>query len=177
MVISIAWRFSKHHHNHHLHPHPQTMVIQTTKNDTKNDNTHYPSWWCFATDSFALYFKIHFQNGMICHQWTDHSQTPEIATSNLNHMNFPIRSRVLVTLSHLKHANTTGVITRYTAKFITFAPDHCPQHSIHILPELLTILSSSPAIVPPIFSNSSANWDHTALPIKDDIDDNTQAHG
>jgi hypothetical protein len=76
--------------------------------------------------------------------------------------NFPIGSHVTVVLSHPKHANAIGVVTRHTTKFVTFSPVDSPQDRIHILPQLL-LLVPLPAVVPPKPCNSRTTKRRTAL--------------
>ena len=54
--------------------------------------------------------------------------------------NFPIGSHVTVVSSHPKHANAIGVVTRHTAKFVTFSPVDSPQDRIRILPQSLLLV-------------------------------------
>jgi hypothetical protein len=76
--------------------------------------------------------------------------------------NFPIGRHVTVVLSHPKHANATGVVTRHTAKFVTFSPVDSPQDRIRILPQLL-LLVPPPAGIPMKPYNSRTNRRRVAL--------------
>jgi hypothetical protein len=69
---------------------------------------------------------------------------------------FPTGCCVTVASSHPKHANKTGMVTRHTAKFVTFAANDCPQGRIHILPRLLTIASPL-TIAPPCILQRQGN--------------------
>jgi len=76
--------------------------------------------------------------------------------------NFPIGSHVTVVLSHPKHANAIGVVTRHTAKFVTFSPVDSPQDRIRILPQSL-LLVPLPAVVPPKPCNSRSTKRRTTV--------------
>jgi hypothetical protein len=88
--------------------------------------------------------------------------------------NFPIGSHVTVVSSHPKHANTIGVVTRHTAKFVALSPVDSPQDRIRILPQSL-ILVPPPAVVPPKPRNSRTTQRCVAL--LDTEDDQSQTQG
>ena len=88
--------------------------------------------------------------------------------------NFPIGSHVTVVSSHPKHANTIGVVTRHTAKFVAFSPVDSPQDRICILPQSL-MLVPPPAVVPPKPRNSRTTQRCVAL--SDTEDDQSQTQG
>jgi hypothetical protein len=88
--------------------------------------------------------------------------------------NFPIGSHVTVVLSHPKHANAIGVVTRHTAKFVTFSPVDSPQDRILILPQSL-LLVPLPAVVPPKPCKSRTTKRRTALSYT--IDDQSRTQG
>ena len=76
------------------------------------------------------------------------AQTPPTSNAlTLLPANFPIGSHVTVVSSHPKQANAVGVVSRHTAKFVTFSPVDSPQDRIRILPQLL-LLVPLPAVVP-----------------------------
>jgi hypothetical protein len=75
---------------------------------------------------------------------------------------FPTGCHVIVSSSHPKHAKKTSLVTRHTAKFVTFAPNDCPQCRIRILPRLLTIASPL-KIAPPAFCRGKATQNRIAL--------------
>jgi hypothetical protein len=59
---------------------------------------------------------------------THQAQNPPTSNSlTLLPANFPIGSHVTVVLSHPKHANAIGIVTRHTAKFVTFSPVDSPK--------------------------------------------------
>jgi hypothetical protein len=84
-------------------------------------------------------------------------------TNLLSPTSFPIGCRVIVIPSHPKHANTTGIVTRHTMKFVTFAPDNHPHDTTRILPKSLTI-ASPPVTTPPALRASTATKNRIALP-------------
>ena len=75
---------------------------------------------------------------------------------------FPIGCRVIIALSHPQHANTYGVVTRYTAKFVTFAPKDCSQESIRILPKLLILAPPLATPSPPPRRDETRTQDRIA---------------
>ena len=87
--------------------------------------------------------------------------------------NFPIGSHVTVVLSHPKHANATGVVTRHTAKFNTFSPVDSLPDRIRILPWSL-LLAPPPAVVPPEPCNSRTTQGRVALLDTEDDQSRTQ---
>ncbi len=88
--------------------------------------------------------------------------------------NFPIGSHVTVVSSHPKYANSIGVVTHHTTKFVTFSPVDSPQDRIRILPQSL-ILVPPPAVVPPKPRNSRTTQRRVAL--LDTKDDQSQTQG
>jgi len=78
---------------------------------------------------------------------------PTSNTLTLLPANFPIGSHAIVVSSDPKHANAIGVVTRHTAKCVTFSPVDSPQDRIRILPQSL-LLVPLPAVVPPKPCNS-----------------------
>ena len=88
--------------------------------------------------------------------------------------NFPIGSHVTVVSPHPKHANAIGVVTKHTAKFITFSSVDFPQDRIHILPQLL-LLVPPPAVVSPKPCNSRMTQRCVAL--LDTEDDQSRMQG
>ena len=88
--------------------------------------------------------------------------------------NFPIGRHVTVVLSHPKHANATGVVTRHIAKFVTFSPVDSPQDRIGILPRLL-LLVPPPTGVPTKPCNSRMN--RRCVELSDTEDDQSRMQG
>ena len=100
--------------------------------------------------------------------------TPHWNVLTLLPEHFPIGSHVTVVSSHPKHANTIGVVTRHTAKFVAFSPVDSPQDRIRILPQSL-MLVPPPAVVPPKPRNGRTTQRCVAL--SDTEDDQSQTQG
>ena len=75
--------------------------------------------------------------------------------------------------SHPNHANAIGVVTRHTAKFVTFSPVDSAQDRICILPWSL-LLVPPPAGVPTKPCNSQTNQRRVALSDTEDNQSRTQ---
>jgi len=80
---------------------------------------------------------------------------------------FPIGSHVTVVPSHPQHGNATGIVTRHTAKFVTFSPDASPDSRIRILPNSLLFLPS-PTPSPPKHHDRGASHGRVVLREADD---------
>ena len=76
---------------------------------------------------------------------------------------FPIRCRFIVASSHPKHTNTYGVVTRHTAKFVTFAPKDCSRESIRILSKSLILAPLSATSSSPLRRGEARTQDRIAL--------------
>jgi hypothetical protein len=106
---------------------------------------------------------------------THQAQSPPVPNAlTLLPANFPIGCHVTDVLSHQKHANTTGVVTRHTKKFVTFSPVDSPQDRIRILPRSL-LLMPPPAGAPTKPHNSRMN--QRRIPLSDTEDDQSRTHG
>ena len=68
------------------------------------------------------------------HAFQDQVPTIPVLPLSPSTASFPIGCHVIVALSHPQHANTYGVVTHHTAKFVTFAPKDCSLESICISP-------------------------------------------
>jgi len=87
--------------------------------------------------------------------------------------NFPIGSHVTVVSSHPKYANSIGVVTHHTTKFVTFSPVDSPQDRIRILHRSL-LLTSPPAVIPLEPCNSRMTQSHATLLDTEDDQSRTQ---
>jgi hypothetical protein len=99
---------------------------------------------------------------------------PALNALTLLPTNFLIGSPVTVVSSHPSHGNATGVVTRHTAKFVTFSPDDTPQGRIRILPKSL-LLSPPSATSLPEPRNSGVTRGCVAF--LDTEDDHTRTQG
>ncbi len=111
-------------------------------------------------------------------QHAPQDQVPTIPVLSLSPLtaSFPIGCRIIVASSHLQHANTYGVVTRHTTKFVIFAPKNCSQESICILPMSLILAPPLATPSPPPCRDEARTQDRTA--ISDDAEeDQTRTHG
>jgi hypothetical protein len=111
-------------------------------------------------------------------QHAPQDQVPTIPVLSLSQstVSFPIGCRVIIASSHPQHANTYGVVTRHTTKFVMIAPKNCSRESIRILPKSMILAPPLANPSPPPCRDEARTQDCIAI-LDDAEEDQTRTQG